>query len=98
MTTGADGDRARSDLSLFLAGDTMLAEAWSGEQDPAFARLVAEMRAADVALVNLESVIHSFQGYAQADSGGTYMSSPPEIARELAWAGVDLLAHANNHA
>lgn len=26
------------------------------------------------------------------------MASPPEIARELKWAGFDMLAHANNHA
>jgi poly-gamma-glutamate synthesis protein (capsule biosynthesis protein) len=101
MTAGverSDDEPAASGLSLFLAGDAMLTRAWSGARDPAFARLVAEMRAADVTLANLETVIHSFQGYAQADCGGTYVSSPPEIAAELRWAGIDLLGHANNHA
>jgi poly-gamma-glutamate synthesis protein (capsule biosynthesis protein) len=86
------------ELTLFLAGDAMLTEPWSHAQDPGFERLVAEMRAADATLVNLETVIHEFSGYAQADSGGTYISSPPAIAGELKWAGVDLVAHANNHA
>ena len=55
------------------------------------------MRAADVAILNLETVIHEFEDYAQADSGGSWTASPPAIAAELAWAGVDLLSHANNH-
>lgn len=86
------------ELTLFLAGDAMITEPWSHVQDPGFERLVAEMRAADATLVNLETVIHEFSGYAQADSGGSYLSSPPAIAGELEWAGVDLVAHANNHA
>lgn len=86
------------EASLFLAGDAMLTLPWSEVRDPAFLRLIDEIRAADVAIVNLETVIHEFEGYAQADAGGTYMASPPEIASELAWAGVDMVAHANNHA
>jgi poly-gamma-glutamate synthesis protein (capsule biosynthesis protein) len=86
------------ELSLFLAGDAILTQPWSHVQEPGFDRLIDEMRAADATLVNLETVIHEFSGYAQADSGGSYVSSPPAIARELKWAGVDLVAHANNHA
>ncbi len=41
--------------------------------------------------------MHDREGYAQADSGGTYMASRPELAGELAWAGIDMLATANNH-
>jgi poly-gamma-glutamate synthesis protein (capsule biosynthesis protein) len=89
---------AKSALSLFLAGDALIVEPWSRVRDPAFDRLVAEMRAADATLVNLETVIHEFKGHAQADSGGVYAATPPAIASELKWAGVDLVAHANNHA
>jgi poly-gamma-glutamate synthesis protein (capsule biosynthesis protein) len=70
---------------------------WSGVDDPTFCDLIAEMRGADVTIVNLEAVIHSHRGYAQAHSGGTWTASPPAIAHELAWAGVDMVAHANNH-
>jgi poly-gamma-glutamate synthesis protein (capsule biosynthesis protein) len=86
------------DLALFLAGDAMITRPWSQVRDPAFERLVAEMRGADVSIVNLETVIHEFDGHPQADSGGVYMSAPPAIAAELKWAGVDMVAHANNHA
>jgi poly-gamma-glutamate synthesis protein (capsule biosynthesis protein) len=87
-----------SELRLFLAGDAMIFEPWSRVQDPAFDRLIAEMRAADASILNLETVIHEFKGHAQADSGGTYTAAPPAIAGELRWAGVDMVAHANNHA
>lgn len=87
-----------AELSLCLAGDAMITRPWSHVDDPAFLRLIEEIRGADVAITNLETLIHEFKGYPQRDSGGTYMASPPRIARELQWAGIDLLAHANNHA
>jgi poly-gamma-glutamate capsule biosynthesis protein CapA/YwtB (metallophosphatase superfamily) len=87
-----------SEQTLFLAGDTMLTQPWSGVDDRDFLRLVAEMRAADTTILNLETVIHTFKGYPQADCGGTYMTSPPQIANELRWAGVNMVSNANNHA
>jgi poly-gamma-glutamate synthesis protein (capsule biosynthesis protein) len=59
---------------------------------------VEEIRSADVAITNLETVVHQFQGHAQADCGGTYLTSPPQTAAELSWAGFKMVAHANNHA
>jgi len=86
------------EVSLFLAGDALITRPWSHVRDAAFLRLIDEIRAADVAIANLETVIHEFKGHAQADCGGVYMASPPQIAAELKWAGFDMLAHANNHA
>jgi poly-gamma-glutamate capsule biosynthesis protein CapA/YwtB (metallophosphatase superfamily) len=85
-------------LSLFLAGDAVLTRPWSNIHDTAFLSLIETIRAADVAIANLETVIHEFKGHAQADAGGTYMTSAPQIAAELKWAGFNMLAHANNHA
>jgi poly-gamma-glutamate capsule biosynthesis protein CapA/YwtB (metallophosphatase superfamily) len=89
---------AKDDLTLLLAGDALITRPWSHVADPAFLQLVEEIRGADVAIANLETVIHEFKGFAQRDSGGTWMTSPPAIAAELRWAGFDMLAHANNHA
>jgi poly-gamma-glutamate capsule biosynthesis protein CapA/YwtB (metallophosphatase superfamily) len=75
----------------------MLVSPWSKADDDATLRLFYAMREAEVTILNLEIVIHSFEGYAQANSGGSWMRSPPEIARELTWAGVDMVANANNH-
>ena len=74
-----------------------MTQPWAHIQDAEFERLIGEMRAAGATIVNLETVIHEFKGYAQAHSGGTYMASPPEIANELAWAGINMVSHANNH-
>jgi poly-gamma-glutamate capsule biosynthesis protein CapA/YwtB (metallophosphatase superfamily) len=87
----------RNEISLFLAGDALIIRPWSHVRETRFLGLVGEIRAAGVAVANLETVIHEFKGYAQADSGGTYTASPPQIAAELKWAGFDMLAHANNH-
>ena len=87
-----------SEVSVFLAGDLMITRPWSHVREPAFANLIEQIRRADVAIGNLETVIHEFKGHAQANSGGVYMASPPQIADELKWAGFDMLAHANNHA
>ncbi len=85
------------DTSLFVAGDAIITQPWSHVSDDAFVGLIGEMRAADATVVNLEMLIHEYRGYAQAHSGGTHFAARPEIAFELAWAGVDMVAHANNH-
>jgi poly-gamma-glutamate synthesis protein (capsule biosynthesis protein) len=89
---------AQDDFTLLLAGDALITRPWSHVADPAFLQLVEEIRGTDVAIANLETLIHEFKGFAQRDSGGTWMASPPVIAAELRWAGFDMLAHANNHA
>jgi poly-gamma-glutamate synthesis protein (capsule biosynthesis protein) len=89
---------AAGGFTVLLAGDAMITRPWSQVVDPAFLQLVEEIQGADVAIANLETVIHEFKGFAQHDSGGTWMASPPVIAAELRWAGFDMLAHANNHA
>jgi poly-gamma-glutamate capsule biosynthesis protein CapA/YwtB (metallophosphatase superfamily) len=84
-------------ISLLLAGDALITRPWSHVTNADFLGLIKEIRDADVAIANLETVIHDFKGHAQADSGGIYMASPPVIAAELKWAGFNMLAHANNH-
>src|SRR5262249_3775189 len=86
------------EVTLILAGDALITRPWSHVRDDAFLNLIAEIRAADVSIANLETVIHDFSGPAQADAGGVYLASPPAIAAELKWAGFKMLAHANNHA
>lgn len=86
------------EICLLLAGDAQITRPWSHIRDPSFLSLTAAIRAADVSIANLETVIHDFQGPAQANAGGVYMASQPAIAAELKWAGFDMLGHANNHA
>lgn len=85
------------DVSLLLAGDALVTQPWSHIKEPGFLGLMETVTGADAAIVNLETLIHEYRGYAQEESGGTYMASKPEIASELVWAGFDMVAHANNH-
>ena len=59
------------EITLLLAGDALITRPWSHVREADFLGLIDEIRAADVAIVNLETVIHEFKGHAQADSGGT---------------------------
>ena len=94
----ATSDLPKKSHRVFLAGDALITKPWSGVDDRAFLDLVGEMRQANTTIINLETLIHEYKGYAQAHSGGAYMTSPPEIATELKWADVNMVSHANNHA
>jgi len=83
---------------VLLAGDALIARPWSHVHDAAFLAMLGRIRGADVSIANLETVIHEFRGFPQADSGGTWAHTPPEVAKDLRWAGFTLLSHANNHA
>ncbi len=87
----------RDDKTLFLAGDMLIVQPLSGDTEPEFLKLVDVMRDADLAVANLETVIHTFRGHAQVDSGGAWLATPPAVAEDLKWAGIDMVATANNH-
>ncbi|MGH7310734.1 MAG: CapA family protein [Candidatus Rokuibacteriota bacterium] len=92
-------DQVSTDLSLFVAGDAIITQPWSQVDEPDFLRLVDEIRRADVSVANLEMLVHEFKGYPQAVVAGQghHMAARPIIAKELAWAGFDMVGHANNH-
>ena len=87
----------RSGISLFLAGDAIITRPWSHFRDDRFARLIDQIRTADVSVVNLEMLLHEYNGFPQPGIRA-HLAAPPSIAQELAWAGIDMVAHANNHA
>ncbi len=56
---------------------------------------------ADVSFGNFETTIidrDRFVGTPQAESGGSWLFSDPDVAADLKHFGFDLLSHANNHA
>lgn len=87
-----------SRITLAAAGDAILTRRlWAGEGNGPSA-LVERVREADVSLVNLEVLLHDYEGYPAESSGGTYMRAPPWVADELTRAGFDAFAAATNHA
>ena len=84
-------------FTLAAAGDAILTRRLSAADDGRLDSLVERLRAADASVVNLEVLLHDYEGYPAAESGGTYIRAPPWVADELSWAGFDLFAAATNH-
>ncbi|MDY6818342.1 MAG: CapA family protein [Halobacteriales archaeon] len=90
---GREGDR----FTLAAAGDAIITRRLSTCEADDVQRVVDRIRAADVGIINLEVLLHDYDGYPSSESGGTYMRAPPWAADELTWAGFDMFAAANNH-
>jgi poly-gamma-glutamate synthesis protein (capsule biosynthesis protein) len=43
-------------------------------------------------------LFHDYESYPMNEGGGTYLRADPAIAKDIAWAGFDLVSRANNHA
>lgn len=83
--------------SIAAAGDLIITRSLSSCTDPRLASILEPIREADVAFGNLEVLLHDYEGYPAANSGGTYMRAPPSAADELIWAGFDCFGAATNH-
>jgi len=83
--------------AIALTGDSIITRKLTVYKEPAFLALIDLLRSADAAFTNLEMLFHDYEPYAMNESGGTYMRAEPALARDLAWAGFDLVARANNH-
>lgn len=93
----AEHRSADEPFTMALTGDSIVNRKLSVYDEPEYLAMIELLRSADVAFTNLETVLHDYEPWAMAESGGTWMRSDPEMAHELAWAGIDLVARANNH-
>lgn len=94
----AKGDeRAGSEFTLAAAGDALITRKLAGYQEPSFLKLIELVRGADAAFTNLEMLFHDYESYPMNESGGTWMRADPVLAKDLTWAGFDLVSRANNH-
>lgn len=84
------------EFTLAAAGDAIITRRLSTLDDDRMTELCDHIRDADAGFVNLEVLLHDYEGYPAAKSGGTYMRAPPWAADELSGAGFDVAA-ANNH-
>ena len=84
-------------MTMALTGDSLITLKLSVHTDPPFLKMIDLIRGADVAFTNFEMLLHDYEPYPSTQSGGTYMRAEPAIAKELVWAGFDMVARANNH-
>ncbi|MBS7630570.1 CapA family protein [Candidatus Bathyarchaeota archaeon] len=84
-------------IDIVAVGDSLITMKQSVHSEPEFLEMVDIIRRADLAFTNLEMLLHDFEGYPAAESGGTYVRAPPSMVEELKWMGFDLVSTANNH-
>src|SRR5438093_12774645 len=89
---------ADNSFTIALTGDSLITMKLSVHTDPQFLKMIDMIRGADAAFTNLEMLFHDYEPYPSTQSGGTYMRADPALAKELVWAGFDMVARANNHA
>ncbi len=96
LAVGA-GPALGQDMTLALTGDAIITRQLSVYDEPEFLEMIELIRGADAAFTNLEILFHDYEPYPAHQSGGTWMRGDPSLAHELAWAGFDMVARANNH-
>lgn len=86
--------------NVVIAGECMISRPFSMHDDNRSMGVVELLRGSDVTYAHLEM---NFAGFdetdwpAKADGIGSYMIADPAIARELRWAGIDVMSIAHNH-
>lgn len=84
-------------FTMALTGDSIITRKLSVYREPDFLKMIELIRSADVSFTNLEMLFHDYEPYPMHQSGGTYMRAEPALAKELSWAGFDMVSRANNH-
>jgi poly-gamma-glutamate capsule biosynthesis protein CapA/YwtB (metallophosphatase superfamily) len=90
----------QENFKIAVTGDAIINRRISICKEKAFLSLINIIRDADVAYTNFETLIHDYDGpevYPGPDPGWTSMRSPRFVAKELKWAGFNLLSLASNH-
>lgn len=97
--SGSTFGDATGNITMALTGDAIITRRLSTYNEPEFQRMLETIRKADAAFTNLEILLHQYEPEVipASQSGGTYMAAHPQMAKELAWAGFDIVSRANNH-
>jgi len=91
-------DAEHGDISLMLLGDVMPTRRLAVFGEERYLQLRNLCTGADATFANLETSVHRYLEGHQNISGGTYMTTEPQLLEDLKWLGVKLVSTANNHA
>lgn len=86
-------------LTLAAAGDCIITRRVRQIDDPDFLALARIFQQSDAGFANCEMTFHHYAGYPSPTGacGDLNLIADPQIARDLAWAGINLMTVANNH-
>lgn len=88
----------KGDLTIALAGDTMLTRKLTPFKEERFLALREVLRSTDAAFANLEGTVHTWDEGTPGITQGTFMTTDPKLLDDLKWLGINMLSCANNHA
>lgn len=86
--------------NIALAGECMAARPFSVHDDEESMRVINLLRGADLTYAHLEmNLAHSreLEYPNRGDWLGSFMMADPAVARDLKWAGIDIMSLAHNH-
>lgn len=87
-------------FSMVAVGDLIASRALTKGCNPGFGAIVDILKNADVTFGNMETNIFDskcFRGSPQAEYGGAYHVSLPELGPDLRVMGINMMSFANNH-
>jgi len=88
----------KSKFSIALAGDCNITHRMEVINEKDFLSVIKIIQDADLAFMNMEGLIHEFEGYPIGPpKRDSYHQSDPIIADDIKWAGFDIVSTANNH-
>lgn len=99
-TVGSIATNVADSFTVVAVGDLIVARPLTRAEDPGFGAIVKILHDADVTFGNMETNIfdiRSFGGSPQAEYGGAYHISLPELGPDLKAMGFNMLSRANNH-
>ncbi|WP_354232089.1 CapA family protein [Bradyrhizobium sp. F1.4.3] len=99
-TVGSLATNVADGFTIVAVGDLIVTRPLTKAQGPGFGAIVKILREADVTFGNMETNIfdiRSFKGSPQAEYGGAYHVSLPELGPDLKKMGFNALSRANNH-
>ncbi|MEN6411475.1 MAG: CapA family protein [Veillonellales bacterium] len=83
-------------ISIVATGDSFITQRLP-HNDPNLQKLRDYLMKHDVRFTNLEVLLHNFDVYPSATSGGTWSAARPQVLSDLKWLGFNMFAWANNH-
>ncbi|SJM30317.1 CapA family protein [Mesorhizobium delmotii] len=99
-TVGSIETNVADGFTMVAVGDLIVSRPLTRYEHPGFGDLVKILRDADVTFGNMETLIfdiRSFRGSPEAEYGGAYHISLPELGPDLKAMGFNLVSRANNH-